>query len=271
MNVRSIWLVILNTIQKEWRSKALIFLFFITVLATIISASLLSFFKSNILTEVPMEGLAENSLRIYFWVINLWSFLVATFVGVSTVRSDLEGNVMSQMLSFPISRYEYLVGRIKGAYFIVSGYYFVSLIMGVISTSFVMGDFVVKPSLILGAIITSLSNGVVLTTAIFFGLYFSKVQAFILNIFFTGFVVMANGYFAGVSYEKAFEEMGVFTGICMILNTLIPRFSLLGDLGKSFIMDFEFKYNYGVEIPHFLVTYFLLFIVIYFIFKKKQI
>lgn len=271
MNIRSIWLVIINTIQKEWRSKTLIFLFFVTILATVISASLLSFFKSNILTEVPMEGLAENSLRVYFWIINLWSFLVATFVGVSTVRSDLEGNVMSQMLSFPISRYEYLVGRIKGAYFIVTGYYFVSLVMGIVSTSLVMGDFVVKPSLILGALITSLSNSVVLTTAIFFGLYFSTVQAFIINIFFTGFVIMSNGYFSATTYEKAFEDLGVFTALYMILNTFVPRLSLMGDLGKSFIMDFEFKYNYGVEVPHFIVTYALLFAVIYFIFKKKQV
>lgn len=271
MNINSIWLVILNTIQKEWRSKTLIFLFFITILATFLSASLLSFFKSNILTELPMEGLAENSLRVYFWIINLWSFLVATFVGVSTVRSDLEGGVMSQMLSFPISRFEYLVGRLKGAYFIVTGYYFISLVMGIISTSLVMGDFVVKPSLIIGAIITSLSNAVVLTTAILFGLYFSRIQAFILNIFFTLFVIASNGYFSGTTYEAALKDLGFFTGIYMFLNTFFPRLSLMGDLGKSFIMDFEFKYNYGVELPHFIVTFALLFVVIHLIFKRKQI
>lgn len=271
MNLNSIWLVIRNTIQKEWRSKTLIFLFIVTIIATLITISVLSFVKGNVLTEVPMEGLAESSLKGYFWVINLWSFLVATFVGVSTVRSDLEGNVMAQMLSFPISRYEYLVGRIKGAYLIVTGYYIISLVLGIVGISVVMGNFVLNPGLIVGTLITSLSNGVVLTTAILFGLYMGRVQAFIVNFFFTLFIVMANSYFAGVTYEKAFEELGVFNTIYMVLHTFFPHVSTIGDLGKSFIMDYEFPFNYMAEVPHFLVTYILLFGGIYFIFRRKQI
>ena len=166
MNLSVISLIFKNTFQKEWRSKTLLFLLIITVIMISLAGVVLSYFKENVLTEMPMEGLAQQSLGIFFWIINIWSYLVATFVGVSTVRSDQDGGVMAQMLSFPISRAEYLIGRISGAYAIVTGYYILSLMIGIVGISLAIGDFVLSFDILIGMFITSLSNLVVITLSL---------------------------------------------------------------------------------------------------------
>lgn len=271
MNLTSVKYITVNTIQKEWRNKTIIFLFVVTLLVTLISSSVLSFLKSDVLQDIPMEGVAENAQRLFFRFSNIWSFFIATFVGVSTVSSDVEGQTISQMLSFPISRFEYLMGRALGAYIIITGYYAFTLIMCITSTSLVMGDFIIKPGLLLGALIASLSNSTILLTAIFFGLYYSKIQAFILNIFFTLFLILSNNHFLNYSYSKTLEDLGVFSAIYLVLNSLLPRASLLSDLGNAFILDNKVDFNYGVELPHFVVTMVILFFLNYLCFKRKEL
>ncbi len=71
MNLSVIALIFKNTIHKEWRSKTLFFLLIITVIMISLAGALLSYFKENILTDLPMEGLAQQSLGVFFWVINI--------------------------------------------------------------------------------------------------------------------------------------------------------------------------------------------------------
>lgn len=271
MNLKLMTLVFTNTIQKEWRSKTLIFLLVLTIIMISLAGALLSYFKNNILTELPMEGLAQQSLGVFFWIINIWSYLVATFVGVSTVRSDQDGGVMAQMLSFPLSRWEYLMGRISGAYIIVTGYYILSLLIGIIGISMALGDFVLSFDIILGMLITSFPNLVVITLALFFGLYLGTIQAFIVNFIMTFFIAVANGYFIENSFMETLKNLSVIKGLAVFLHALFPHISHWENLGKSFIMGTEFKFDYANEVPHFLATYVLLIMVIVWIFKRKEV
>jgi ABC-type transport system involved in multi-copper enzyme maturation permease subunit len=271
MNLKLTYLVFKNTIQKEWRSKTLFFLLIITVIMISLAGVLLSYFKNNVLTELPMQGLAEQSLGVFFWIINIWSYLVATFIGVSTVRSDQDGGVMAQMLSFPLSRWEYLLGRITGAYTIVTGYYILSLLIGIIGISLALGDFILSFDIIFGMLITSISNLVVITLALFFGLYLGTIQAFIVNFLMTFFIALSNGYFLEKEYFETFKDLSVMKSLAVIFHGIFPHISHWENLGKSFIMGIEFKFNYANEVPHFIATYALLILIIVWVFKRKEV
>lgn len=271
MNLSVISLIFKNTFQKEWRSKTLLFLLVITVIMISLAGVVLSYFKENVLTELPMEGLAQQSLGIFFWVINIWSYLVATFVGVSTVRSDQDGGVMAQMLSFPLSRGEYLLGRISGAYAIVTGYYILSLMIGIVGISLAVGNFVLSFDILLGMFVTSLSNLVVITLALFLGLFMGTIQAFIVNFIFTFAISLSNGYFTEKSYFESFSEPSIFKLLAALIHGAIPHLSTWEALGTSFIMGTESKFNATNEIPHFLASYAFMVVVILIIFRKKEI
>lgn len=271
MNLKLTGLVVKNTVQKEWRSKTLLFLLVMTIIMISLAGVVLNYVKLNILNEMPMEGLAQQTLVIFFWVINIWSYLVATFVGVSTVRSDQEGGVMAQMLSFPLSRWEYLAGRISGAYLIVTGYYFLSLFIGIIGISLALGDFVLSFDVFIGMLITSLSNLVVITLAIFFGLYLGLIQSFIVTFLFTFFISIANGYFSEHGFWQALEEFSFLKGIGAVIHGLLPHVSIWENIGKAFILGTKHNFDYAIEIPHLIVSYTLLVLVVALVFRKKEI
>lgn len=271
MNLKLTGLVLKNTVQKEWRSKTLIFLLVMTVVMISLAGVVLSYVKENVLNEMPMEGLAQQTLVIFFWVINIWSYLVATFVGVSTVRSDQEGGVMAQMLSFPLSRWEYLLGRISGAYLIVTGYYILSLVIGIIGISLALGDFVLNFDVVIGMFITSFSNLVVITLAIFFGLYMGMIQSFIVTFVMTFFISVANGYFTEHGFFEALKDFSFFKGLGALIHGLLPHITIWENIGKAFILGTEHRYDYGLEIPHLLVSYSFLVLIVVLIFRKKEI
>lgn len=271
MNPSAMALIFSNTIQKEWRSKTLLFLLVITVIMISLAGVVLSYFKNNVLTDLPMEGLAQQSLSVFFWIINIWSYLVATFIGASTVRSDQDGGVMAQMLSFPISRGEYLLGRITGAYAIVTGYYILSLMIGIVGISLAIGDFVLTFDILIGMMITSLSNLVVITLAIFFGLYMGTIQAFIVNFIFTFFISLSNGFFVEKEYFEVFKDLSVVKLIAALIHGALPHLATWESLGTSFILGTEARFNTTTEVPHFIASYAFLVVVILLAFRKKEI
>lgn len=271
MNLKLTGLVLKNTVQKEWRSKTLIFLLVMTIIMISLAGAVLNYVKLNILNEMPMEGLAQQTLVVFFWVINIWSYLIATFVGVSTVRSDHEGGVMAQMLSFPLSRWEYLLGRISGAYLIVTGYYILSLLIGIIGISLALGDFVLSIDIVLGMFITSLSNLVVITLAIFFGLYLGLIQSFIVTFLMTFVISIANGYFAENGFFESLKSFSILKGMGAFIHGLLPHISIWEGIGKAFILGSKHKFDYGIEIPHLIVSYTFLVLVVALVFRKKEI
>lgn len=271
MNINSISLIFKNTFAKEWRSKTLLFLLVLTFIMMSLAVALLSFFKENVLTEYSMAGLAEQSLVVYFWIINIWSFLVATFIGVSTISSDFEERVIGQMLSFPISRAEYLIGRLGGAYAIVTTFYAISLLIGIFGVSLAMEEFTFNAYLLLGLLITSIGNLIVITLAIFVGLYFSKIQSFILCFLGTFFISLANGHFEKAEYFETFKEFSVLKWLAAMIHGVLPHLAYWEKLGKSIIIDIKTEFNYGVEVPHLIFSYAILVILILALFKKKEI
>lgn len=260
-----------NTIQKEWRSRTLIFLLVVTVVMVVLASMGLGYFKDQVLTDSPLEGLAKSTLGFFFWGMNIWSYLIATFIGVSCVRSDLETGTMSQMLTFPVNRIEYFIGRLIGAYLIVTGYYLLSMGICVAGVSMAIGEFLLSFDLFIGIFITSLSNLVVIALAMFIGLYMGTLQTFILNFILTFVVGFSNSFFIERGFVAGLKELSVLKVFAAFFHIFLPHFSHWEAWGKSFILGNEFKFEAMTEVPHFLVTFALLGVVIVWRFKKKEI
>ncbi len=263
-------LIAKNTIQKEWRSKTLLFLLVTTVLIVLLASVGLSYVKNNVLTDSPLEGLAQTTLGVFFWGINFWSFLVATFVGVSTVRSDFESGVISQMLTFPLSRKDYLLGRLMGSYAIVTGYYIISMLICVFSISWAVGEFLLSPSLLLGVFIISLSNLVAITTAMIIAFKFGTIQSFILNVLLTFSIGFANNFYGEKGFIEGLKPFGFIKAVGALIHLFIPHTALWDGWGNSFILSQSSKFKVGIEIPHFMITYFMILLVGLFIFRRRE-
>ncbi len=260
-----------NTIQKEWRSRTLLFLLIVTVVLVILASMGLAYFKNEVLNSSPLEGLAKSTLGFFFWGMNIWSYLIATFIGVSCVRSDLETGTISQMLTFPVTRMEYFLGRLFGSYVIVTGYYFLSMGICVAGVSLAIGEFIFGPELFLGILITSLSNLVVIALAMFIGFYMGTLQTFILNFILTFIVGFSNSFFIERGFVEGLKEPTFLKALAALFHVFLPHFSHWENWGKSFILGNEYKFDAVMEVPHFIVTCLLLGTIILWRFKRKEI
>lgn len=269
--MNAVILICQNTIQKEWRSKALLFLFVVTFIILGILTAGLSYFNDNVLTEYSMEAVATKALSMFFIFLNVWSYLISTYFGAGTVRSDSEQGVMAQMLSFPVSRFEYLLGRLLGSWSLVMAYYLMSLILAVIGISLTVGKLILSYKLFIGLLLNAIPILVVIALAMTFALYLNMIQAFISTFLLTLILVSANGYFQETSLKVAMENLGVMKVLGLVLYIIFPHISSWGDLANSFILDVEHKIPVLQESLHLAVTLPLLLIMIWALFRKKEV
>ncbi|MBC97136.1 MAG: hypothetical protein CME63_05265 [Halobacteriovoraceae bacterium] len=254
MNLSAIKIIILNTLNNEWRSKAVIFLSVFTVFVLLIALAVLSFVNEHYLQEMQVESLGVRALGIFFLVINIWSYLISIYFGVSSVRTDAEYSVLPQILSFPISRGEYLTGRILGSLLLVMGYYFISLLLAIISISLVTKSLALSPFIFIGFIMNSIPNFMVILISLLVGPYMGKLMSFITMVFLTLFIVISNGRFASLALGQYGEDLGFFSIIGLILHTFFPHIAVWGGLGNSFITTNDFTFQMPLELSHFIIS-----------------
>lgn len=130
MNTRAFKLLIWNTIQKEVRSKS----FFMAVILTIamlgISYAIMQAFREEIQVEGNIELFGVGQLLwVYYAFINAWSIFLGLMFGLGCVRSDINSQVIGQLLALPIKRSEYLGARVLGSWFLVIFYQLLSFAM----------------------------------------------------------------------------------------------------------------------------------------------
>ena len=113
MNWNKISVIFENTLAKEWRNRFLIFLFILTV-AVILIVNVVMNYIGQIPGVLADATLANKKLYIFFYIINSWNIFLSIMMCVNCVKSDLNGGVYSQILSFPVKRIEYLFSRIFG-------------------------------------------------------------------------------------------------------------------------------------------------------------
>jgi ABC-type transport system involved in multi-copper enzyme maturation permease subunit len=271
MNMGNVSVILTNTITKEWRSKTLLFLLIINILIICLAGAFLSFFNKEILTDMSLDSLAQKTVGIFFLIINFWSFLVSAFFGVGVVRSDSEEGVLPQLLAFPISRGEYLIGRILGTWTIVMLYYVVSLLMAIGGVYLAVGSFAFSSCLIGGLLLNAIPNLIVIVIGLRVSLNLGKIQSFIVVMLMVFFISASNALYQGVSLSQAMETMTFMRGVAFVIHWIAPHISYWGDNANELIMGNSFSEGALREIAHLIVSGAILGLFTFFGLKRKEV
>lgn len=270
--MRKFQLLLWNTIQKEFRSKTLIMMSIMTLVMILLLNSLLSFLSKEVLTSLGSEGAAKGTATGLIYIINKFTVLLSIIFGVNCIKSDVENNVAPLLLSFPVSRLEYLGSRILGSWVIVISYYFLSVLLAQILLSSTVGSLIGGPHLLGAMFFSALSNLVVIMTAAFLGIHMPKIMAFMLTSFTSILITSSNGYFKSKSWEEMTEAMSAIKAVGLGIHALFPRIGNLDDMGRMVLMQSDdMKFNIPMELLHYTVTVGLFFFLFYAIFKRREI
>ena len=267
----------MDTLRKEYRSKTLLVLFVFTILVVVVSRSLLDFISSASqeggTTGMAAQGLGLFSLNIFYTFIDMWSVLVASIIGVNTLKTDLDHKVGIQLLSFPIRRKTYLFSRLLGSWFIVSCYYIFSLLFAGALFSLSSETFLVGGQFLVALLNSSL---IVLSTLIFamaFSMVLPRFMALIANFMFMGLISLSNGAFLQKSLREAVAGLDLGSGLLYIVYWIFPRYANLNSFTNRVLFDSKSldMGNYLFTVGHFLLFAFLWAWIFSYFFERRDL
>ncbi|MBL8991997.1 MAG: ABC transporter permease subunit [Spirochaetia bacterium] len=288
--------LLLNTFQKEYRNKVLIFLSLLTIVVLFLLNAGLDFVARQAQTQSDAGDLVKFKLGYFYSIIGIWSGLLAGLLGVNCVRSDFEHRMIAQILSFPIRRFEYLIARILGSWLLIVIYYLISIALALIYFSYQSKSFSFEWR-ILGALgVSSLSMLVYVVLGALLSLFMPKLLAF-LTLLLTGlFMNISNWYYKYIAFSESFKELNFFKGIGLFFHNALPRVGVVNDLadlvqGPTRVESYNFwkgtlfvkktvlgaistgdiaKLNVWVEAGHFAITFAILAALLYLVFRRTD-
>ena len=259
-----------NTLNKEYRNKALIFIFVLTIGMILLLTSLMSYLQEQFIDADSMAMVSDKTMMVFFFCINAWTGFLGILLGAGCIRSDFNSGVISQILSFPIKRSEYIIARVAGTWAIVIFYYFISFILGTVLLSVSTESFVFNPIMLLAFLSSSLTILASILISILFSLYFSKIYTFISVGIVSMLISYTNNYFLERSFSDVFESFSVFKTIGLFIHNLLPRIGEVSAITNAIVLDNEFNTSPVVTFVHFGVTFAFLLIIVNWIFKKRD-
>ncbi|MBF0359424.1 MAG: hypothetical protein HQK49_00340 [Oligoflexia bacterium] len=281
--------LVINTIFNEFRNKSVIFFSIFTLLVIYADHALINFIEGNLPGMAPSDTLVDMKMKAFYWIISSWNGLMAIILGINTVKADLNMQIMPQLFAWPIKRMEYLFARIVGSWIVIVGYYIISIILAYIVFKFFGtgasigasigaaasaggGMLSLFSSIIVSVLLSSLMILTVITIAVFFSLYLSKVWGLIVSILAIGFIGQANSYFSMVPFSEITDKLdGIFSIIKLLLHYLIPRVGVLSNMAVQVFMGATMDRNIFFELLHFVASYALLFYFLLFVFKRREL
>lgn len=270
-----------NTLQKEFRSKTLIFLLVLTLGPILLLYYAMDFISNMELTRAFFESGQEKVFTIFYFIVNAWTFLLAAILGTNCVKGDQEGGVFMQLFALPISRRQYLAVRILGTWAIVISYYLFSLFLSflVLSQFSNLPDMDMKTftGLLGGMGVNSLAILASVTIAVWHSLFLPKIFSFIKTLTMFFFISIANHYWTTHSFEEALSpQVSVVKLIGALIHSLFPRLGTLNDISNSLMLHkAEALANPDTsplfEMAHFALSFSILFMATAFFFRRKEL
>lgn len=256
--------LVINTVQKEYRNRTLIFLLLLSLLLIYAINGLMDFFGGG-------SALAASKLALLYRIISCWGGLLGLLLGSNCLSSDRASGVMPIILALPVSRGEYLLARVVGTWLIVMGYYALSLMLGFLVFS--IGSLGLAINLrILGAFaINSLGIMAAILLGLLFALLVNRMQAFILSLITALACLAAGSALQGLSLAEQFAEMGLTRSLALLLHYLLPRLGSVSELAQGVLFAKATSLNPWLETLHFGLTLSLLGAAILLIFRRQDL
>lgn len=268
--VKAQWIAMIrDTILKELRSKTLLFIFISTTAMIILANALLKMYVSSDLNNAVLIN-ASSTLSFMFSLINMWSLIIATIFGISSIRSDFKDHVIYQYLTFPISRTQYMFSRIFGTWILVFGYYLYSYILSSLLVSFATHTLALHWTHLVSMLLMSVYIYLVIFISFLYSMFAGKIAAFLLVIS-TFIVVGASTHsLRDLVYADYFKDLSFFKLTGLIVYFIFPRINYITEVASNVLLKEEIKLNIGLESLHLLVTSAVFIFIADRIMKKKN-
>lgn len=230
--------IIINTIEKEYRNKGIITLFIFTILFILAGHALAIAAKEFVVESNLNSFIADTSQGIILSFVSFATNIVTIFIAISAIKSDVDSNLIGQVLSFPITRFGYVVNRVLGSCLLSISFYLISSIFGFILLSFSGSMKFDLANYLLSLFFMSLQILGMTVMGIIFSLYVNKIGSFIFTFFYYVFskIVYHSVLYNGIS----FEEMGVFKVIQYAVHFLTPRVGELSYISEQVLGKSDF-------------------------------
>lgn len=262
--------LIKDTILKEMRSKTLLFIFIATTLMILLAHAVLKMFlsQSDATTNIMIN--ASSSLSYMFRFINLWSVMIAGIFGISAIRSDFREKIIYQYLTFPISRTQYMFGRIFGAWILVYCYYLYAYLLSAILFSIATHSLALNWSHLASMLLMGLYVFVVIFISFLYSLFAGKIASFLL-LFVTVFTIsISSESMRYLAFNEYLKEMSFFKLIGMIVYAILPRINYIAEVANAIMFKEKINLNIPLEVLHLIVTSAFFIILADRIVKKKN-
>ncbi len=259
-----------NTIVKEYRNKALLFIFIFTLGVITLSNMLLGFVNENF-NVGGGTGLGDKGFFIMFFVISSISTITSIILGLGCIKSDFESSSISQILAFPIRRIEFLISRVLGAwiiallFFLLSVGYTVLLFSLTTSTSFING------SLFFATVSMGANMLTLITFSALISLYVPKLYAFIILMFFRAYTAGTSSYLISQGPDALFTDLSFMKVINLALYFFFPRMQVMDAYSKEFLAGASFNMDSFAFFSHYFVTFIILFTIFGVLFSRKEV
>ena len=260
-----------DTLKKEIRNKALLIIFILNILLITIVNSFVDFFVTMLESNNSFIDIQQQKVFIFMFVVNKWTGVLSILFGVSCIKSDDEEGVLGQIISLPISRTQYLIGRILGATVIVVSFYLIlSLFSGVIVT-IENGSWPFLPTYILAILPSLISIMSVIMLSIFLSMVLGKLMSFIFSCGVLFLINISGSLYENVKFTELFTDLGLLKIINLLAYLFFPHIKSIDTITESLVFGSENKLNYLFEFSHAVGSMGLLYLLLLFLIKRKEV
>jgi ABC-type transport system involved in multi-copper enzyme maturation permease subunit len=270
MNFSIIKTLTQNTITKEYRNKGLFFIFIFTLAIITLANMLLNFVNANFSFGEFVE-VGNKGFFIMFFVISSISTITSIILGLNCVRSDFESSSISQVLSFPIRRIEFLISRVLGAWLIALAFFLVSIGFTVILFSLKTEGSFINGSLFFATLAMSANMLTLITISALISLYVPKLFGFILLMILRSYTAMTGAYLMGQASDTLFSDLSFMKVINLVFYFFFPRLQVMDSYSKAFLEGASFDIDSFAFFSHYFVTFIILFSIFGLLFSRKDL
>jgi ABC-type transport system involved in multi-copper enzyme maturation permease subunit len=262
--------MIVDTINKEIRSKMLIFIFVISTGFILLSNSLVKIFFSSMVADANnVASSGPMLLSLMFGFINFWSVFISAIFGVNAIRSDFTQNIIYQYLAMPLKRSDYFFSRLIGTWVIVYTFYLYAYLASLVLFSIATHSWVAHSGHLLSAVMMGIFIFLCILFSTLFSFFGNKMGALMMVGISWIMMTFSNSTYRELPYNEYFSNLSLLRLIGMIVHWFLPRLGNISELANSFLFQKELKMNLWIEMPHLFITSgLLLWLGTYFIKRK---
>ena len=118
-HIRGPWTLAVYTWREGMRKKILIGFLILSILVIVGSSFMTAFMTQTTVGDVQTDTEGKLIKDICVAAISLFGMLITVFISASVVPSEMENKVVYTVLSKPVRRFEYLIGKFLGVQLII--------------------------------------------------------------------------------------------------------------------------------------------------------